>query len=67
MMMEEGEEEEEGMQMQSFGAAMPRAKMSAPGGAPARKSKAPAKTVQVAGKKRLNDEVSTKLYKLSKK
>ena len=55
--------EEEGAEMQMFGAAMPRAKMSA---AP-KKSKAPAKTVQVAGKKRLNDEVSTKLYKLSKK
>lgn len=59
--MEQCEEEAEEMQMCS--AAMPMAKMSAP----PRKSKAPAKTVQVAGKKRLNDEVSTKLYKLSKK
>jgi hypothetical protein len=39
-------------------------KGSAPAKSKARKSKA---TTEIGGKKRLNDEVSTKLYKLSKK
>ena len=33
----------------------------------AKSKKAPQKSVQVAGKKRLNDAVSTKLYKMSRK